>query len=43
MSGQIALTKAKQAQVKLSEKSAQIQAVIDAIEGECQWHLITTS
>ncbi|PII37704.1 hypothetical protein T190_31630 [Sinorhizobium meliloti CCBAU 01290] len=30
---EIALKKAKQAQAKLSAKSAQIQAVIDAIEG----------
>ncbi|MEZ0001761.1 hypothetical protein [Sinorhizobium fredii] len=30
---EIALVKAKKAQAKLSEKAAQIQAVIDAIEG----------
>jgi ribonuclease Z len=31
---EIALVKAKQAQAKLSEKAAQLQAVIDAIEGQ---------
>jgi ribonuclease Z len=31
---EIALVKAKQAQAKLSEKAAKIQAVIDAIEGK---------
>jgi hypothetical protein len=31
---EIALVKAKQAQAKLSEKAAQIQAIIDAIEGQ---------